>query len=415
MTGDACTYIACKDDDGRRVDRVLRRILRDAPLSSVYKAIRQGDVRINGKRIKGSGRINEGDRIEVRGREHKESENREQRIERIGDSVQRTGNAEQRESGQGEEADSAKCPAPPCPLGMLDILFQNEHILAVNKPVGVATHGKGSMAEAVARLRQDGMSASLSWRPGPLHRLDRMTSGVLVFSQSLMGAVWWSKQLQLHNIHKTYFAILEGEVLDEQHWIDRLENKTGKTDGKQHSSKRDKGGWPAGVKHEMFHTVFCRPSETPQQDCRAASAPLSLVLNYAERNPPPDYTEQNSSAVRSAGDGDTRGKEAVTAIYPIAHNKKATFARIVIYTGRKHQIRCQCAAHGHPLAGDTAYGASPSGHKAGGAGTIFLHAAKVEIPANELGIPPTLVAPLPHAFSSALDIYLPDWKEYSIM
>lgn len=118
-----------------------------------------------------------------------------------------------------------------------------------------------------------------------------------------------------------------------------------------------------------------------------------------------------------------QAKLAITNVYPIIscrHPFKATFARIVIDTGRKHQIRCQCAFHGHPLIGDTAYGGRPLNHlecggKHDGNTSLFLHSARIQLPPNDLGVPAVIDAPLTKEFSLTLDNILSGWRLCNIM
>ncbi|OHE81730.1 MAG: 23S rRNA pseudouridine(955/2504/2580) synthase [Lysobacterales bacterium GWF1_69_6] len=139
-----------EDRDGQRLDNFLLLQLKGAPRSLVYKLVRSGQVRINGKRAKADSRLSGGD--EVRIPPVKLNEPGEQR---------------------------------PPPKGLLDrlaasILFEDKAILAVNKPSGLATHGGSGISH--------GLIESLrALRPGePLelvHRLDRDTSGVIIIAK----------------------------------------------------------------------------------------------------------------------------------------------------------------------------------------------------------------------------------------
>lgn len=312
-------FIAGKDDEGRRADRLLRRMLEDVSLSFIYAFIRRGSVRVNGKKIKGSEKIHEGDIIEIRrGLEVKDKE--------VGLYTKKVS----------PNREASRLP--------LDILFQNEHILIVNKKEGVLTHGKGSIAEEVERKwREEAIyrkDASLSFIPGPLQRLDKATSGVLFFSQSLAGAKWFTDAIKAHKVKKTYLALLEGEVTKEMQWKDMLS-----------PSGNEKGGG--------FHTM-------------------------------------------KIAEGRGGGKEAITSVYPIFSCRipyALTFVKVIIETGRKHQIRVQCAAHGYPLIGDRIYGSKESSKEGG----IYLHCAEVKLPINEIGVPPIINAPLSSKFASMLE------------
>jgi 23S rRNA pseudouridine955/2504/2580 synthase len=92
--------------------------------------------------------------------------------------------------------------------------------VAVNKPCGISVQ-----EELTARLRAylDGkIEPSLSFRPGPLHRLGREASGVIVFGSSLAGARRFSELMRGGLIQKTYIALLEGGLRSERIWRDEL-------------------------------------------------------------------------------------------------------------------------------------------------------------------------------------------------
>jgi 23S rRNA pseudouridine955/2504/2580 synthase len=63
---------------------------------------------------------------------------------------------------------------------------------------------------------------SLSFKTGPLHRLDRKTTGLLAFSQNLQGAQWFSQKIKSHEIQKVYLALLEGNLCQNQIWEENI-------------------------------------------------------------------------------------------------------------------------------------------------------------------------------------------------
>ncbi len=138
------------DRDGQRLDNFLLLQLKGAPRSLVYKLVRSGQVRINGKRAKAETRLAGGDEVRIP----------PVRLEAPGE-------------------------ARPPPKGLLErlaasIVFEDARILAVNKPSGVATHGGSGISHGL-------IESMRALRPGePLelvHRLDRDTSGVLVLAK----------------------------------------------------------------------------------------------------------------------------------------------------------------------------------------------------------------------------------------
>ena len=232
------------------------------------------------------------------------------------------------------------------PSEKIQVIFQNRHLLFVNKPKGIPVHGENSLAQILLESPQYFQSASdeiasqpleknspeksISFRPGPLHRLDKGTTGIIAFSKSLAGAQWFSEEIKSHSIRKIYVGIAEGKIAHEEEWLEKIDGK----------------------------------------EARTKVSPIEY--------------------------GEIFGREA-------------TLARYEISTGRKHQIRIHSEAHGHPLAGDTAhggkFGASKNSEESGKAKrkeNFFLHALEMKFPENSLGVPFRLHTEIPEEFRVAI-------------
>lgn len=183
---DFIDFIAGCDDNGKKISFVLRRILEnhDAKKNNVFIIIRKNLVHLNGKKIKSDERIIENDKISI---------------------------AKFLISKDTTQEDESKIFSK---INFnIETIFKNPHIWIVNKPAGI-TSQKGSLndfsiSEAIQRQSQ---SNSLSFNVGPLHRIDKMTSGILCFSQSIQGARWFSNSMKNHLIKKTYIAIIENTL-----------------------------------------------------------------------------------------------------------------------------------------------------------------------------------------------------------
>lgn len=308
-------FTSGKDDDNRRIDKIIRKFVSDMSLSEIYKAIRKGLIKINGKKCKPDTHVYSGDVISIA-------------------SFFFNNNKNESNDNESTSFDENK----------LEIIFENENLLIINKPYNINVHGDIDSLDKqiLAYYNSKQISDSLSFTPGPLHRLDKKTTGLLAFSFSLKGAKWFSDNIQDHSIHKTYFAIVQGKLLKTEHWEDLITNHNEDSNG--------------------FHKVLASDNQIDQ-----------------------------------------KSKIAVTEIYPIAYGKyfdsEVTFARISIKTGRKHQIRAQCAKHNHPLIGDTTYGGMELKKSSR---SFYLHAGELSIPENTLGLPEKLVAPLSKDFISFL-------------
>ncbi len=189
-------FIAGRDDDGKRVDRVVRRLLGDVPLSAVFKALRTGSVRLNGRKPRPADRVREGDSFAFANLSF-------------------------------AAAEEPPEPAPEVAPAVLDmsriLVLETEDLLFLNKPRGILTHGPGGLDEAVLSYLSPRIEESLSFIPAPLHRLDRNTTGLLVASKTLRGARAFSSALVGRAIEKRYLAVLRGRLDKQDHWVDSLE------------------------------------------------------------------------------------------------------------------------------------------------------------------------------------------------
>lgn len=193
MNGNVYKFTAGPDDDGRRIDRIIRKLRPDLPLSAIYKLIRKGYIKINGKKCKQDTIIINNDVIEL---ELKPQSALNDTSKKISDLKNHS-----------------------LHLNSL-LVYENDDIAIINKPRGIVTHGTDSIASNV--LTEFKRSPSLSFTPAPLHRLDRNTSGLLIISKTLNGARKISKAIQEHVLEKHYLAIIEGTLKDKQVWIDYL-------------------------------------------------------------------------------------------------------------------------------------------------------------------------------------------------
>jgi 23S rRNA pseudouridine955/2504/2580 synthase len=270
----AIVLIAGKDDEGRRLDRILRKALPDHSLSLLHRLLRQRKVLVNKKPASPETRIHSGDIIKVNSK-----------ISKVNIKVDIV-NSEYKQV-------NVKCPLPESL-----IIWRGSGIIVFNKPAGIAVHGP----ESTGRVHERTLDAcvrdwlevppSLSFRPGPLHRLDKPTSGALAFSETLEGAKLFSALLHDRLIEKIYLAIVQGRLENKHNWNDAL--------------IRDK---------ELQIT-------------------------------------KTASGLKNG----VNAKDALTSVLPLACNGVYSLLELRIKTGRTHQIRAQAAARGHPLTGDTKYG-----------------------------------------------------------
>lgn len=177
------TYVeATEGDDGQRIDNFLSRIIKDVPRSLIYRILRTGEVRINGKRAKPETRLVEGDRIRLPPLQRKTDEQR-----------------------------AAERSAPSRSLREFvtgAIIHEDRDLIVVNKPAGVAVHGgsglNAGVIEALRATRPELKELEL------VHRLDRDTSGVLMIAKRRAVLRELHALLRERDMDKRYLALVVG-------------------------------------------------------------------------------------------------------------------------------------------------------------------------------------------------------------
>ncbi|MBC6713513.1 RluA family pseudouridine synthase [Treponema sp. Marseille-Q3903] len=343
-----------EDDDGRRLDKILKRFLDNVPLSQLYKLIRKSLIKVNDKKSRPDYRVISGDDISIASflflSEHEKTS--DGKTPALNKNLQNHHKCEKYYNFQvSSQNDKITVQTDISKL----IVFENEHILILNKPYDVIIHGeKYSLDKAVVEYWKnnikDNSDNSLSFTPGPLHRIDRKTTGLIVFSTSLAGARWFSENIKNHTIGKKYHALVQGKVFENQEWCDFI--------SKNEESKTKISG---------FHKVQASFSDGKEEGIKSENA-----------------------------------KKAQTFIKPVCigsfEKTFVTLAEITIGTGRKHQIRSQCSLHNHPLLGDTAYG----GKKIKAKQDFYLQATELTFPENKLGIPSQIRISISNDFTDIL-------------
>ena len=198
-----------ENDRGRRLDRVLRKALPEYPLPLIHRLLRQGRVLVDGKSANAQDRLESGSRISIPALE----------LSPCGLS-----GIARKDIPIPADKPSPRKQAVPLPV----ILWQGQGLLAVYKPAGLAVHGAKSLDEMVRAFLAGKLPPSLSFRPGPLHRLDKPSSGIVVFSTSIEGARLFTGLMRAREVRKTYLAILNGKIDREEVWEDYLSRDTKK-------------------------------------------------------------------------------------------------------------------------------------------------------------------------------------------
>jgi len=180
-----------EDSNDQRIDNFLIRRLKGVPRNHIYRYLRSGQVRINGKRIKASYRLQEGD------------------IVRIPPIVIR-------DAKPTNKISKSKFTA-------FDILFQDESLLVINKPTGMAVHGGSNVSFGVIEQLR---SQNPNWKFLELvHRLDRDTSGILMLAKKRVALVELHRQIRERKMEKRYLVLVKGKWQNQKQNIKLSLNK----------------------------------------------------------------------------------------------------------------------------------------------------------------------------------------------
>ncbi len=195
------------DRSGQRLDNFLMRELGNVPRALVYRLIRTGQVRVNGGRAKPMRKLAAGDRIRV--------------------------------PPVREQAPAASLPAERIDQARKAILHRQEEFLVLDKPSGIASQGGSGLAWGLNDL-----VAAIDDRAVPVHRLDRETSGLMVFALGRQPASELQRAFKRQTVEKRYLALLHGHLRDEVTVIDAPLKKIRDGSG-QHRVIADPDGQPA--------------------------------------------------------------------------------------------------------------------------------------------------------------------------
>jgi len=199
-------FVLGENDEGRRADRIVRKALPHIPLSTIYRFFREGKVTIEQRPVKPGERMKAGAILE---------------IPFLQSSIQ--GDASQVNNKKSHFTKEAM----PLLFDSPKIIWENQQLAAFHKPRGMLTHdGEASLEAYALSLLQNSITPSVSFKPGPLHRLDRNTSGIIMFPKSRAGAEKFSESLRNHRIRKFYVAILQGNVKNDCYFEDAIERNT---------------------------------------------------------------------------------------------------------------------------------------------------------------------------------------------
>ena len=244
-----------ENEESKRIDAYISENT-EYSRTAVQRLIEENKITVNGKKEKASYKVQNGDKIEIEEEPAKEIELKAQDIP-------------------------------------LEILYEDNDIIVVNKPKGMVVHPAngnpdGTLVNAIMSICKDSLSGiGGEIRPGIVHRLDKNTSGAIIIAKNDKAHINLSEQLKNHEIKKTYIALVRGIVKEN-------------------------------------------------------NATINMPIGRSKKD-------------RKKMDVDKNGKEAITHFKVLRRYKDCTLLEINIETGRTHQIRVHLSHIGYPIIGDEVY------------------------------------------------------------
>lgn len=299
------------NEAGQRLDKLLAKHLSCAPKSFFYKMLRKKNIKLNGKKAEGSEKLNIGDEIT---------------LFLSDETIEKFSSAGQKQDNPGlKKAMNTRI--------QLDIVYEDEHVLFLNKPAGMLSQKAAfqdiSLNEYMtAYLVKSGALKEeelAHFRPSVCNRLDRNTSGLVACGKTLPGLQGLSEMFRERTMKKYYLTLVKGKITKPQYikgylWKDEKKNKV---------------------------TVW---EERPETGSKEDIQPIE------------------------------------TGYRPLASNGELTLLEVHLITGRTHQIRAHLASQGHPVAGDNKYGDRRLNERLSKNYKLsaqFLHAWRMEFPVCE--------------------------------
>ena len=275
-------------ESGQKLLQFLQRRL-NLPPTLLHRWVRTGQVRINGSRCKPFARVQTGDIVRLPPFAFKMAE-------------ESAATAESQETTDFESG-TRKAGFPPLP----PMIGTDGYLWAFNKPAGLPTHpGTGHDDSLSSRLTA--YFADAPFKPVPVHRLDKETSGVLLVAASYEALAKAQEALRSGTMSKEYVV-----------WV--------------------QGGWPF--------------------------AETQLLRHFLRKD-----SAQGYEKVRPAAPGEADSREALCLVRSLRVGTRQSLLLVRLLTGRTHQIRVQLSAMGYPVVGDPKYGTAPRRHVPRGASSL---------------------------------------------
>lgn len=316
-------YIIGDNEAGQRFDKYLKKLLKEAPDSFIYKMLRKKNIVLNGKKSTGNEKLEKQDIVKIF--------LADDTFEKF--SGQKQDNVSKVQSNYASELIEQYQTAFQ-KLQNITVVYEDEEILVLNKPVGVLS--QKAVAEDVSinewmlgYLLEKGTitATSLStFKPSICNRLDRNTSGMVVCGKTLAGSQYMSRIIKEKTLEKYYHCLVPGKILLNERLTGYLykDNASNKV------------------------TIYKAEDEIP-----------------ARRRTKAEFID--------------------TKFYTLKADNDCSLLEVQLFTGKTHQIRAHLASIGHPIIGDYKYGSAAINKKYASLGvtTQLLHAYRLVFPPTQ--------------------------------
>lgn len=378
------------NEAGQRLDKLLRKYLKNANTSFIYKMLRKKNIVLNDKKAEGKEILNLGDSVKMyfseetfatmTGRSGQNSESADtnrsaaanasaKRACPASDQTSSAGksNAQTYRNGSsGNTSERKEKRAFDVEGFRKHIVYEDENLLVLNKPSGWLSQSDASGLPSVnERCLQYLMATGAlteaqlqTFRPGIANRLDRNTSGLILFGKTLPALQELATLLRDRTMEKYYLAIVYGDI--------------------DHAQRID--GYLA--KDERTNRVEIRPQPFPDAvEIHTAYEPLkrSADASGTAINAVKDFPHVVRDTKRCGTGTHTDVKETMR------HRAEYTVLKVHLITGKTHQIRAHLRSIGHPIIGDPKYGRKDANayyRTHGGVQSQLLHAWELHFPEN---------------------------------
>ena len=323
------------DEGDQRLDRFLKRRFPQLSQGMIEKMCRKGECRVDGGRVKSSTRVDEGQAV------------------RVPPLPDRPAPVRERSAVSDKDARMIR----DC------VIYQDDHVIALNKPSGLPTQGGSGQTRHV-----DGLAEALQYdfddKPRLVHRLDKDTSGVLLLARTRLAAKALTAAMRHRETRKIYWALVAGV--------------------------------PTPYLGEIKYGLVKAPGRG-----RGGEGEKMIAVHPRDMN-------------------DTEGAKRAHTLYATLYRvaSRAAWVAMEPITGRTHQLRAHMAEIGHPIAGDGKYGGSGQENMGDGWGAqiggvisnkLHLHARMMRFEHPETRQPVTVTAPLPPHMADSWDTF--GWTE----